>query len=170
MEVTLYIATSADGFIATNEGNSDWVSEVDAAPFESAAKERGAIILGRKTFEQFQGEIYPMHDVINYVVTSDIAKESADKSVVFLSGDPKSMVRKMEDDGITRALLVGGSHANATFIQAGLIDKVIISVHPLFLGSGMSIFAGTELVQKLHFDMVEQMDGGLTKLYYTVSK
>ncbi len=170
MEVTLYIATSADGFIATNEGGSGWVSEVDAVSFENAAKERGAIILGRKTFEQFQGEIYPMRDVVNYVVTSDTAKESVGESVKFLSGDPKAMVQKMEDDGIARALLVGGSHTNATFIQAGLIDKVIISVHPLFLGSGMPIFAGTELLQKLHFDMVEQMDGGLIKLYYTVNK
>lgn len=170
MEITLYIATTADGFIATVDGNSDWVSNVDAASFEAAAKQHGAIILGRKTFEQFQGEIYPIHGVVNFVLTSDSSRESSNASVKFVGGEPHDIIKSMEDEGVARALLVGGSHANGAFFRAGLIDKVIISVHPLFLGSGMSVFAESQLMQKLRFNTSEKMDDGLIKLYYTVCK
>lgn len=170
MEITLYIATTADGFIATLDGSSDWVSDVDAISFEAAAKERGAIILGRKTFEQYHGEIYPMQDVINFVLTSSPIEELSDASVKFVGGDPQDIIKSIEAEGVTRALLVGGSHANGTFLRAGFVDKVIISVHPLFLGSGMPVFADSDMTQKLRFDASERMDDGLIKLYYTVSK
>ncbi len=170
MEITLYIATTADGFIATSDGNSDWVSSADAASFEAAAKEQGAIILGRKTFEQFQGEIYPIQGIRNYVLTSSLPRESSEVLVKFVGGEPQDIVKSIEVEGVVKALLVGGSHANGAFFRAGLIDKVIISVHPLFLGSGMPVFADSEMVQKLRFDSSERMDDGLIKLYYTVIK
>lgn len=65
------MATSIDGYIAKKNGDSDWVSEVDAANFEQKIKEMGCIIVGRKTFDQYQGDLYPVPDVTNIVLSSN---------------------------------------------------------------------------------------------------
>ncbi|MCB9823959.1 dihydrofolate reductase family protein [Candidatus Nomurabacteria bacterium] len=49
MKITLYMATSIDGYITRGQNNSDWVSELDWDQFYSYIKANDAVIMGRKT-------------------------------------------------------------------------------------------------------------------------
>lgn len=48
MKITLYMATSINGFIAKGQNDTDWVSESDWAQFYSYMQKSDAVIMGRK--------------------------------------------------------------------------------------------------------------------------
>lgn len=166
--VTLYNAISTDGFIATKDGNSDWVSEVDVPLFEAQMAEKGCIVLGRTTFEQYLGELYPVPDITNIVMTSDSSKEKEDGKVIYTSKSPKAILELARSKGHDQVLLIGGGHANGAFLEAGLITEMILSVHPLVLGDGISLFEGVSRQLELSLQSVQKLDEGLVQLRYAV--
>jgi len=58
--------------------------------------------------------------------------------------DLRDLLRRLGDSGIQSILLEGGNILNASSLQAGLIDRAMIFIAPLLLGSGEApgIFAG----------------------------
>lgn len=84
MKVTLYMAISIDGHIAKKDGDSDWVSEVDSKIFEKKIKEAGCIVVGRKTFDQYYGDLYPIEGVTNIVLTTDATRQDKNENVIFV--------------------------------------------------------------------------------------
>lgn len=165
MKVTLYMAISIDGFIAKKNGDSDWVSPVDSANFEQKIKEKGCIIVGRRTFDQYQGDLYPVKDVLNIVLTSDSSRKPEGDNVVYVQS-PRDAVKVAQDRGHDKALLIGGGTTNGLFLKEGLIDEVFLSVHPLILGNGIKLFEGAELDLKLEFLDEKELGEGLTQLHY----
>lgn len=163
------MAISIDGFIAKKDGDSDWVSPVDSANFEQKIKEKGCIIVGRRTFDQYQGDLYPVKDVTNIVLTSDPSLKSEKNNVVYAQS-PKGAVKAIQERGHDKALLIGGGTTNGLFLKEGLIDEVFLSVHPLMLGSGIKLFEGVETDIKLKFLDQKELGEGLTQLHYQVVK
>lgn len=88
MKLTLYNAISLDGFIATPEGNSDWVSEFDAPHFQEEIKKSKCVVIGSKTFKQFEGEIFPIKEVLNIVMTKSSTIESNYENVIITGSCP----------------------------------------------------------------------------------
>ena len=136
MKVTLYMATSIDGFVAKKDGDSDWVSEIDSVNFENQMKEKGCIIVGNRTFEQYQDELYPVEGIANIVLTNDNRKESKFSNVFFVNS-PQKAIQKAILLKHTKALLICGGTTNGLFLKENLIDEIILSVHPLILGDGI---------------------------------
>ena len=169
MKVTLYMAISLDGFIATSDGDSDWVSPVDSKEFEKQVAEAGCIVVGRRTFDQFRGELYPMAGVSNIVMTEKRQLTDENSDVVFTRSCQQALACA-EQRGHDQVLLIGGGHVNGAFLQSRLIDEVIMSVHPLILGSGIKVFEAFEKQVDLRFVSSQQMEAGLIQLRYTVSK
>lgn len=164
------MATSIDGFIAKKDGDSDWVSPVDTENFEKAIQENGCIIVGRRTFEQYQGDLYPVKGITNIVVTSDTNKKSNDDNVHFVNGSAEQIISFVKSKGHDKALLIGGGKTNALFLNAGVIDEIVLSVHPLVLGDGIKLFEGEENDLKLEFISSQQLDEGLVQIKYAVKK
>lgn len=164
------MATSADGFIAKRNGDSDWVSPVDTANFEKAIKEHGCIIIGRKTFDQYQEDIYPIEGVTNIVVTSDKSLKSNELNVHFVTGSVEEIVEAIKQKGHDKALLIGGGTTNALFLKAGVIDEMILSVHPLILGNGIKLFESEEVDVKLSLISETKLEEGLIQEKYKLLK
>lgn len=165
MKTTLHLALSADGFIAKPDGDSDWVSPIDSELFESRVKDAGCIIVGRKTFEQYKGELYPVEGVVNIVVTSDVDYKRDD---VMVASSPVVAVALAEEKGCTKILLAGGGRTSAAFLQAGLIDEIFFSVHPLILGQGIKPFEGKTFEKNLKLLDSRDLGEGLVELCYEV--
>lgn len=60
--------------------------------------------------------------------------------VVLTSLSPGAVVSELELAGIRRAWLVGGGKLTASFRAKGLIGEYIISIIPIILGAGISLF------------------------------
>ena len=84
---------------------------------------------------------------------SDSEKSSEEKNVYFVSGSPRDVVKFIQSKGQKKALLIGGGTTNAGFLEAGLIDEIILSVHPMTLSQEIPLFKGNEVEQG--FDLVD---------------
>lgn len=165
----MYMAISIDGYIAKKDGDSDWVSEVDSKIFEKKIKETGCIVVGRKTFDQYYDDLYPVEGVTNIVLTNDATRQDKNENVIFVPS-PKEALQVAEQEGHDKVLLIGGGHANGAFIQDNLIDEVFLSVHPLVLGEGIKIFENFRKQVDLEFVGSKEMEEGLIQLHYKIKK
>ncbi len=78
----------------------------------------------------------------------------ADKEhVLFRGGDPKVMLAELEQKGFKEVALIGGGGVNATFLNAGLIDEVYLTLIPRWFGKGVPLFA--EGVGEHEFELIE---------------
>lgn len=138
-KVFYYVASSLDGFIATEDGSVDWLD-----PFQRADTDYGyseffagidALLIGRRTYEQtLSFGPSPYGDKPVLVLSSRDLPASARVEVADLS--PVAALKRLEDKGASRVWLVGGGELAGSCARSGLIDSYIISIMPVFLGTG----------------------------------
>lgn len=135
-------AVSLDGFISTLEGDSDWVADDEV--FQEVAEKHDCLLVGRNTYEQYKGEIYPVKNVVNVVLTSNPEKFAGEgtESLMFLNGRPGDVLDQLGALGFRNVMLAGGADTNGRFAQEGLINEVVLDVHPILLGEGKSLLGG----------------------------
>jgi len=160
MKITLHMATSIDGFIARVDGDSSWVSSVDAALFEARCKSAGCIVLGRTTYDQYHGELYPISDITNIVLSSRPLPDA------LTAPSPLGAVAAARIKGHDQILLAGGGKTNAGFLQSNLIDEIFLSTHPIMLGEGIRLFEGASFSDKFTLVDTSPLDDGLTQMHY----
>jgi len=168
--VTLYIATSLDGYIARTDGGIDWLNVVDRPEtdygYQAFYETIDALLLGRKTYElalSFGDWPYPGKP--SYVFTRG-AEASQRKDVIFTSEPPRALLRALEARGLRRLWLVGGGELVAAFQRERLIDEYIISVIPVLLGSGIPLFPPPGPEMSLAVARCERYPSGLIQLHY----
>ena len=153
-----YTATSADGFIADENNSLDWLFEVgrgvEIDPAESHETEWddfiagvGSMAMGATTYQwvldhesllenpERWREFYG--DRPAYVFTHRDLPPIPGADIRFVSGD----VASVYDDLVTAAggrniWIVGGGDLVGQFDDAGRLDEILLSVVPVFLGSG----------------------------------
>jgi dihydrofolate reductase len=64
--------------------------------------------------------------------------------------------------------LVGGARTTASLIDAGLVNELRLTVHPLIAGEGKALFATTESRRGLELLKVEQLQAGRVSLFYEI--
>lgn len=151
----VYIATSLDGFIATSEGDLDWLDEIpnpEGHDFGYAEFMAGidAIVMGRKTFEKVASfDTWPYDIPVFVLSTSNISvpPELTNKAEI-VNQTPKKLVDFLKEQGYQN-LYVDGGITIQSFLAANLIDEMIITRVPVLLGNGFPLFG--ELAKRLYF-------------------
>lgn len=167
MKVTLYMATTIDGFIADSEGNTDWIPAAEESIFDSKAESVDAIVVGLTTFKQYEDEIYPIEGKWNIVVSSDESRATDEQDKVVFVDSPESAVAFLNEKGCNKVLLVGGGTINASFLKIGLIDEIHLTVCPNILGSGIKLFASDDLqIVELEKRHSEELSEGMVHIQY----
>jgi dihydrofolate reductase len=64
--------------------------------------------------------------------------------------------------------LVGGARTLVSLLDAGLVDELRITVHPLIAGEGKALFATTEHRRQLELRKVQQLENGCVSLIYGI--
>ena len=67
-------------------------------------------------------------------------------------------------------LLIGGANTNQQFLEAGLIDEIVLSVHPLVIGRGLKLFG--EFANQVNLQLVSTaaFNNELVQIVYKVIK
>ena len=145
MKASVFIATSLDGFIARENGGIDWLPDnPEPHGYDEFIASVDAIVIGRKTFEtvlSFGGWAYGKTPVIVLSTKELTAPEGA--NCTFLSGDPGDVVAALELRGI-KHIYVDGGVTIQRFINAGAIDRLIITRIPVLIGEGIPLFGKLE--------------------------
>lgn len=176
MRLSVYIATSLDGFIARKDGGIDWLPTGESAAgedygYSAFMQSVDVLVMGRNTYElvrSFGGEWPYTKPVI--VLSSrklDIPADLA-PAVAQLAGEPDDVVSQLAARGFTHLYIDGGVTIQR-FLRAGLIDQLILTRIPVLIGSGIPLFGELEAdVQLTHLE-TNAYANGLVQSRYAVA-
>lgn len=165
-KIILYIAISLDGFIAKEDGSIDWLTRYEHSGEDYGFKELynriETVLVGGKTYRQIE-DAYQGKEA--YVFTRKEPKQKAD-NIHFVRGDVKEVLNHLKLGNNKNIWLIGGAALVNQFLSADLIDEYIITVIPILLGKGISLFQGRNPEINLELLNVKSYDSGLVQLHY----
>ncbi|HEY6443989.1 MAG TPA: dihydrofolate reductase family protein [Candidatus Acidoferrales bacterium] len=175
--VTLHMVPSLDGFIAKKDNTVSWLDGYADVYERGVSEDSGqetvsaidCYVLGSRTYEHASELGWPYGDTPT-VVTTKRELPSTRKSVEFYSGDLKKLVEEILAPRYENIWLVGGAMLCQNFLKLGLVDEIRLSIAPVMLGDGLSLFgnSGTEKRWRLK-DVIAYKTGFVELLYWSES-
>lgn len=164
-KVILNLAVTLDGFIEGPNGEYDWCFTDQDYGMQAFLERTGIILLGRKSYEVLQtmeGDSFPDHE--KYVFSRTLQTVNAPYQLVAETAE--TAVARLKTLPGKDLWLFGGAGLTAGLLNAGLVDELMLSVHPLLLGSGKLLF--TRLQERMPFKLLrsELFSTGLVQLHY----
>lgn len=179
-KIIVYIATSADGFIARSDGSVDWLdgpSPKGNYGMGAFYKSIDTILWGRKTCDmaldfQKKGIAGSAFDtkVKNYVFTRSQPQSAPPVGVEFVIEPIKVFATRLRQKKGKDIWMMGGAGIIASFLDEGEIDEFIIHVIPKFIGEGIPLIAPSRRTVPLKLISCTKFTDGVVKLHYAVTK
>jgi dihydrofolate reductase len=179
-KIIVYIATSADGFIARRDGSFDWLERPrPKGNYGMGAfyKSIDTILWGRKTCDmalefQKKGVSGTQFDtrVKNYVFTRSLPQSTAPSGVEFVNEPIKAFATRLREKKGKDIWMMGGGGIIGSFLDEGEIDEFMIHVIPKFIGEGIPLIAPRHRTVSLKLISCTKFTDGVVKLHYAVSK
>lgn len=169
-EITLYIAMSLDGYIATEDGDIDFLSMVESPPedygYSQFIQSIDTVIMGRKTYDKIMsfGIEYPHRDKKSYVLSRN--KSGKDENVNFWNESIESLIEKIKEEKGRHIFLDGGAESILECMKKSLVSTFVISIIPILLGSGIRLFKEGFPPQKLKLIRSTAFPSGLVQIHY----
>jgi dihydrofolate reductase len=179
-KIVVYIATSADGYIARSDGDVEWLNRrPDTVDYGMQAFYRSVdtILMGRKTYDwalayqkktRMKGSVFDTR-FANYVFSHKPPKKIA-PGVEFVSEAVKAFVRRMRTTPGKNIWMMGGGELIASFLDAGEIDEFNIAMIPTLIGEGIPLIAPRHRDIELHLLSAKKYPDGVVGLRYEVLK
>ncbi len=165
-DLILYIATSLDMYIARPDGSVDWLYNDQDYGYHEFYNNIDTTIMGHNTYKQIRsyGPPFPYRDKTNYVMTR--RQHGEEGYIQFINDKTIPFVQSLKQERGKDIWLVGGGSINDVLLEAGLIDKMILSVHPILLTQGIPLFPHAQT--EMYWDLVEShvYEKGLVQLKY----
>jgi len=171
MKVTLYMATTINGFIAKENDDTSFVSEIEWNSFRKMIKNVGNMIIGSRTYKIMKdgGEFENLENVRVLVVLNESGLETiADAHSIVKS--PKEALAILEKEGFDNALVAGGGTLNTSFITENLVDEIYLDVEPVAFGKGIKLFRENGFEAKLELLETKKLSDNEIQLHYRVLK
>ena len=179
-KIIVYIATSADGYIARPDGDVEWLNrrpdtvDYGMKKFYSTID---TILWGRKTYDwvlaydKKTGSKGGMFDtkLANYVFSRKPPKRAA-QGVEFVSEPVKKFARRLRAIPGKHIWMMGGGGLIASFLDAEEIDEFDIQVIPTFIGEGIPLMAPRHRDVSLSLRSARRYPDGVVRLRYEVVK
>jgi dihydrofolate reductase len=167
--VVLGLAVSLDGFIEGPNGEYDWCFTDQDYGLTDFFKGVDAIFMGRKSYSvaDEQGDNTPWKGMKTYLFSRSLDRAPSPDVEILRDLDAARNVIKGPGKDIW---LFGGAELTTAFINAGLVDELWLSVHPILLGSGKPLFQNIDGRKNLKLVESKSYETGLVSLKYTQSK
>lgn len=177
-KIIVFIATSADGFIARKDGGVDWLDRPRpkgedygmAAFYESV----DTIVLGRKTYDfvvQYVkgGGAVPKREPepVHYAFSRKPPKKVL-PGFTFVREPIKKFATRLRGEKGKDIWMMGGGGIIASFLDEGEIDEFIINVIPTFIGEGIPLIAPRHRTVPLKLLATKMYSDGVVRLHYAV--
>lgn len=141
MSVTLYMAVSADGFIADLHDNTPWSDDAWTA-FKDFVRTCDVVLLGRRTYEIMTAQNEFIDGPEYIIATRNSQLETGDLRKINIQS--REDMPRADKIGV-----IGGGDFNGSLAKLGLLDEVILDVEPIILGNGKRLFGDYEAKLKL---------------------
>ena len=167
--VRLFIAASLDGYIAGPRGGIDWLFHDQDYGYEDFLASVDTVLMGRKSYEASLtlGE-WPRRLAL-WVFTRS-PKAFANKRFTFTDQPPAEVVARIRKERGRDLWLLGGGELVKAFLDAGLIDEMMVAIHPIVLGRGIPLFPPGTRRTGLRLTDSRAYDSGLVMLTYEAER
>ena len=172
MKASVFIGTSLDGFIARTNGDLDFLPPGGGEPhgYDEFMATVDALVVGRKTFEKvLTFETWPYGQKPVFVLSArPLASTPPGAVVERMSGAPADILSQLTARGI-RHVYVDGGITIQRFLQAGLIQRLIITRVPVLIGDGIPLFGSLQRDIPLEHVATRHYASGLVQSEYVVA-
>jgi dihydrofolate reductase len=178
-KVTYGGAISLDGYLAGPDEALDWLRWSDEAAKLSAKSFRDVdtMLMGRKTFEAGQrlGGGPKMKGVRTYVFSRSWNERELDSRLLpgqsppeLVRDDAADFVRRIKGEEGGDIIVMGGGEIGSALIEAGLVEEIGFSVHPVLLGGGTPAFRPMQGRVELTLMETRAIEGDCVMMRYLV--
>ncbi|HTC74281.1 MAG TPA: dihydrofolate reductase family protein [Edaphobacter sp.] len=179
-KIIVYIATSADGYIARPDGDVEWLNRQPPTTDDGMTRFYSSIdtiLWGRKTYDWLlayykkKGKKDGMFDtkLANYVFSRNPPKRAM-PGVEFVSESVKAFAKRLRATPGKHIWMMGGGGLIASFLDAGEIDEFDIHVIPTLIGQGIPLIAPRRRDISLRLRSIRKHSNGTARLRYEVVK
>ena len=134
-----------------------YADEVAGRAAAAGMAETGAVLLGRRTYEDFtaawskrSGDQFA--DFLNatrkYVASRTLTEPLPWANSTLLDGDAAEAVGRLRDEPGQDIVILGSGELVRSLLPRSLIDRLVLQIHPLVLGSGRRLFADEGAIAK----------------------
>jgi len=174
IQATVFVGTSVDGFLARPNGEFDFLPADGGEPhgYGEFIASVDTILIGRNTFEVVLGfKDWPYGDKRVVVLSSRPLDLSAavqrGGKVEQMSGSPQEIAARLAATGSQHVYVDGGLTIQG-FLDAGLIDRLVITRVPVLIGTGIPLFGPVPHDIPLEHVATRQYKTGLVQSEYRV--
>jgi dihydrofolate reductase len=181
----LIVATTADGFIAQERGqtSTQWTSKEDATWFAKRTKQAGVCIMGHTTFATINRPL-PGRTVIVQTTNLDSLADSekqyghltldgnwnwvpGETEVLFTDLETGQILEKLKQGQVKELAICGGRSVYAEWMKLGLVDTLYLTKEPRLFGTGIPLFK-EKLDKQLKLISVKNLSAQTLLLEYEV--
>lgn len=175
-----YIATSLDGKIATDDGGLDWLLDPkynlpdEDFGYKTFFDSVDCLIMGKNTFlKVLEFPEYPYGEKPVWVLS---------KSKITIPTNLQAFVRRhtgsilelddiLQKEGNTKRAYVDGGKVISSFVELGLLSKIIITMIPVLIGKGIPLWdLSSEETIPLNCEDSQRFSNGFVQQTYSFQK
>ena len=181
MKTQYYTACSLDGFIADEHHSIDWLlqlGDVEGSSYPAFIAEVGALAMGASTYEWLlRHHVKPgqpdgapwSYAQPAWVFTHRALPRVPDADIRFVQGDVAPVHRAMAEAAGGRNLwILGGGELAGQFMDAGLLDEVIVQYAGVTLGAGMPLLPRRRASPPMRLLSVQAFGQAMAELRFAV--
>jgi dihydrofolate reductase len=174
-KISLNLATSLDGFIATEDGGVSWLEEFNEQTDDEEVMESfweffadiDCLVMGSQTYEPLlEAEEWPYGQKPIYVITRrDVSL--VNEHVRLFDGEVNELAHELKQQH-RHIWLVGGGQIAQSFLSSNQLDEIWLTIIPTLLGSGISLF--DDSIGTHDLDLIESTSytNGIVELRYRI--
>ena len=177
IKVSVFIATSVDGFIARSDGDVAWLHEIepieggDDAGYSEFFDSIDVLVMGRGSFEKVLEFDWPYGSKPVIVLSQSLGAvhETLRERVRADDSSPKDLIAKLSQEGYRHIYLDGG-RVIQSYLREGLVDEITLTTIPVLIGDGIPLFGQLDVEIKLWLLGTQSWGNGLVQSKYRIVK
>jgi dihydrofolate reductase len=170
-KLILGLAITLDGYIEGPNGEYDWCMTDQDYGLSAFFERIDSLFIGRKSYEVVSSmgdEAMPGFPKLREYVFSRTLHE-VKPGAVLISDHIEEEVKRIKNEHGKDIWLFGGSSLFTSLFNAGLVDEIWLSVHPIVLGGGKMLFNNIHQRTSLTLIDSKTYSTGLVSLIYKCS-
>lgn len=170
--LSVFIASSLDGYIATRDGSLAWLEEAARSDedygYEAFLDSVHALAMGRGTYDHI-AHLDPLPFGGRPVFVFTHRPPGPRDGVTFWQESPRSALDRWTAMGLGRVYVDGG-RLISDFLAEGLIDDLVLTKVPILLGDGLPLFHPIKVSTALRLESVQSWPSGYANLTYSATR
>lgn len=167
-ELVYSVACSLDGFIAGPKGEYDWIIQDPTMDFGEIFGHFDTLVMGRNCYEFILREGRSAKEFGMKVFVASTTLDPAKHRDVTIAGENlAAKIGELKRASGKDIWLFGGGATFRSLLDAGLVDRVEVSVIPVLLGDGIPLVSAGRRWQ-LQFKDSRTFPSGIVSLTYRV--